>query len=132
MNTINRNYYPVSGLSTQGVNPESDSLQQPGVTSGHDSKLIDFSPPQQATGLQSSLNGLGSRAQTPTTSASSGTSENPVALLLNKLVEAIRNILKELFSGSSRNQQNASTPPPAQTQREQAPPAPQSSSTTPA
>ncbi|WP_439865739.1 type III helper protein HopAK1 [Pseudomonas syringae] len=132
MNTINRNYYPVSGLSTQGVNPESDSLPQPGVTSGHDSKLIDFSPPQQATGLQSSLNSLGSRAQTPTTSASSGTSENPVALLLNKLVEAIRNILKELFSGSSRNQQNASTPPPAQTQREQAPPAPQSSSTTPA
>ncbi|AHG39880.1 type III helper protein HopAK1 [Pseudomonas syringae CC1557] len=132
MNTINRSYYPASGLSAQGVNPQSDSPPPSGLKSGHDSKLIDFGPPQQTTGLQSPPNSLGSRPQTPASNTSSGTTESPVELLLNKLVEAIRNILKDLFSGSSSNQQKGSTPPPAQTQREQAPTSPQSSSTTPA
>ncbi len=97
MNMITRNYYPVSGQPTQGINPQADNSPPPQVTSGNGSKLVDFAPPQQATGLQSSFNGLGSRAQTPATNAASGATENPVELLLNKLVEAIRTILRICF-----------------------------------
>ncbi|RMO98321.1 Type III effector HopPmaH [Pseudomonas syringae pv. philadelphi] len=121
MNTINRNVYPVSGLSTQSVNPETDGIQPPDVKSGHNSQLIDFSSPQQVNGLQSSLSLSGSRPQVPATSAASDASENPVELLLNKLVEAIRNILKDLLSLFKGDQQQDQAPPPAQTQREQAP-----------
>lgn len=121
MNMITRNYYPVSGQPTQGINPQADNSPPPQVTSGNGSKLVDFAPPQQATGLQSSFNGLGSRAQTPATNAASGATENPVELLLNKLVEAIRTILKDLFSRSQGHQQDGSTPAPAPSEREQAP-----------
>ncbi|WP_057411670.1 type III helper protein HopAK1 [Pseudomonas amygdali] len=131
MNMITRNYYPVSGQPTQGINPQADNSPPPQVTSGNGSKLVDFAPPQQATGLQSSFNGLGSRTQTPATNAASGATENPVELLLNKLVEAIRTILKDLFSRSQGHQQDGSTPAPAPSEREQAPTSLQSSSSAP-
>lgn len=111
MNTINRNVYPVSGLSTQSVNPDSDGIQPPDVKSGHNSQLIDFSSPQQVNGLQSSLSLSGSRPQVPATRAASDASENPVELLLNKLVEAIRNILKDLLSLFKGDQQQDQAPP---------------------
>ncbi|OUM09369.1 type III helper protein HopAK1 [Pseudomonas syringae] len=126
MNTINRNYYPVSGLSPQALNPETDSHPPSERKPDHTGNQIDFSPPQHATGVQSPLDTLSSRLQTPATNASSTGHENTVELLLNKLVEAIRNVLKDLFSRSPANQPDS--PTPAQARREQAPTASQPAS----
>ncbi|KPX33977.1 Type III helper protein HopAK1 [Pseudomonas coronafaciens pv. garcae] len=124
MNMINRNYYPVSGLSNQSITPETDAHPPADLEPGHTGNQVDFSPPQRATALQSPLDTASSRARP----ASSNTPESATGLLLNKLVEAIRNILKDLFPKSSAHPQDGSTHSPAQSRGEQAPNASQPSS----
>ncbi|KPW59381.1 Type III helper protein HopAK1 [Pseudomonas caricapapayae] len=128
MNMINRNYYPVSGQPALGSTKAPDGIQPSDVRSGHNSTTVDFSPPHQATGLQSPLNILSSTAQSPTTHTASSTPGATSELLLNKLVEAIRDAIKKLLSGLLGNQPQREASPPAQTQREQPPTSPQSSS----
>ncbi|KEZ71567.1 type III helper protein HopAK1, partial [Pseudomonas syringae pv. syringae FF5] len=133
MNTINRNYYPVSGTSAQDAPAQTDQLQLQGqgIKPGHNSNLIDFGLTQQANGPHSSLNTLGSRVQPTDTSTPSNMLGGNGEQVLNKLVQAIRNILNNLLSLLEGNLQNGSGP--AQTQREQTPtlaqsPSPSSSS----
>ncbi|WP_257111932.1 pectate lyase family protein [Pseudomonas ficuserectae] len=122
MNMINRNYYPVSGIPAQDATAQTDQAQSQdqGIKPGHNSNLIDFGLTQQANGPHSSLNTLSSRVQPTDTSAFSNMLGGNSEQVLNKLVEAIRNFLKELFSLLRGNQQQDVTPP-AQTQHEQAP-----------
>ncbi|WP_116866912.1 type III helper protein HopAK1 [Pseudomonas syringae] len=136
MNTINRNYYPVSGTSAQDAQAQTDQLQLQGqgIKPGHNSNLIDFGLTQQANGPHSSLNTLGSRVQPTDASTSSNMLGGNGEQVLNKLVQAIRNILNNLLSLLEGNLQNGSGP--AQTQREQTPtlaqsPSPSSSSSSP-
>ncbi|KPZ01937.1 pectate lyase family protein [Pseudomonas syringae] len=136
MNTINRNYYPVSGTSAQDAPAQTDQLQLQGqgIKPGHNSNLIDFGLTQQANGPHSSLNTLGSRVQPTDTSTSSNMLGGNGEQVLNKLVQAIRNILNNLLSLLEGNLHNGSGP--AQTQREQTPtlaqsPSPSSSSSSP-
>ena len=121
MNTINRNYYPVSGVSAQDAPAQTDQLQPQGqgIKPGHNSNLIDFGLTQQANGPHSSLNTLGSRVQPTDTSTSSNLLGGNGEQVLNKLVQAIRNILNNLLSLLEGNLHNGSGP--AQPQSEQTP-----------
>ncbi|WP_116827665.1 type III helper protein HopAK1 [Pseudomonas syringae] len=134
MNTINRNYYPVSGTSAQDAPAQTDQLQLQGqgIKPGHNSNLIDFGLTQQANGPHSSLNTLGSRVQPTDTSTSSNMLGGNGEQVLNKLVQAIRNILNNLLSLLEGNLHNGSGP--AQPQSEQTPTlaqSPSSSSSSP-
>ncbi|NAS64652.1 type III helper protein HopAK1, partial [Pseudomonas syringae pv. actinidiae] len=128
MNTINRNTYPVSGIPAQDASVQTDQLQSQGqgIRPGHNSNLIDFGLIQQANGPHSSLNTSSSRIQPTDTSTSSNRLGGNGDQLLNKLVEAIRNILNNLLSLLEGNQHQGSAP--AQTQREQTPTSTQSHS----
>ncbi|RML80386.1 Type III helper protein HopAK1, partial [Pseudomonas syringae pv. maculicola] len=96
----NRNIYPVSGISAQDAPVQTDQLQPQGqgIRPGHNSNLIDFGLIQQANGPHSSLNTSSSRIQPTDTSTSSNRLGGNGDQLLNKLVEAIRNILNNLLS----------------------------------
>ncbi|WP_024681947.1 type III helper protein HopAK1 [Pseudomonas syringae] len=126
MNTINRNIYPVSGIPAQDASVQTDQFQPQGqgIRPGHNSNLIDFGLIQQANGPHSSLNTSSSRIQPTDTSTSSNRLGGNGDQLLNKLVEAIRNILNNLLSLLEGNQHQGSAP--AQTQREQTPTSTQS------
>ncbi|WP_445380464.1 pectate lyase family protein [Pseudomonas syringae] len=121
MNTINRNYYPVSGIPAQDAPAQTDQLQPQGqgIKPGHNSNLIDFGLTQQANGPHSSLNTLGSRVQPTDTNTSSNMLGSNGEQVLNKLVQAIRNILNNLLSLLEGNLHNGSGP--AQPQRDQTP-----------
>ncbi|WP_367144289.1 type III helper protein HopAK1 [Pantoea stewartii] len=96
MNTINRNYTSVPGLSAPGTLAEPERLQLVDKRAGDHCNMIDFRPPQKVSGMQSSLNMSNAKPPSPdrTYNSTGGQDE----LRLNKLVEAIHNILQELFS----------------------------------
>ncbi len=100
MNTINRNYYPAPGLSASAVNPAPESTAlPPGFGIGQKSHAIDFSSPQQKAEMNAAPGSLRAAAQlTQTNACSSAPQGADGALTLNKLVEAIRSVLKELIS----------------------------------
>lgn len=127
MSSINRNYNPTLQLHAQCLIPQSDKPLQTGIKTGSNSNMIDFSPTQKTPGVQSPLNMLNPGAQSPHTNTALSTLGGDGGQLLNKLVEAIRHILSELFSLLRGHQQQGSAFS-EQTQREQASTSSQSSS----
>jgi len=105
MNTINRNYSPMSVASLPSNDSASAAHQPSAIKANHQSNAIDFSSPQQ-------LGHLRAGAQHPDTDTSAASPQGDDGMMiLNKLVQAIRTILQEFFALLKGSQQGTANPP---------------------
>lgn len=99
MSTINRNYSPIPERAAQYGIPQHDCSRQPGMKTGGNSNMIDFSPPQKMPAIPFSVNGLSSTSRFPGPHTSLNALGGNGEQLLHKLAVAIFNALFSFLRG---------------------------------